>query len=122
MTKPTALVIFEDFNDPHNPFNMKFVIVLVALFALAAARPNRDAETLRYDSNVEPESYNYAVETSDGKSVAEVGRLDDLGTEEEAIVVKGSYSYIGDDGVTYSVNYIADKNGFQPQGAHIPVA
>ncbi|EDW33405.1 GL15513 [Drosophila persimilis] len=99
---------------------MKFVIVLVALFALAAARPNRDAETLRYDSNVEPENYNY-------KRVMESrlrrrGHVEDLGTEEEAIVVKGSYSYIGDDGVTYSVNYIADKNGFQPQGAHIPVA
>ncbi|XP_002135074.2 larval cuticle protein 65Ag1-like [Drosophila pseudoobscura] len=101
---------------------MKFVIVLVALFALAAARPDRDAETLRYDSNVEPENYNYNVQTSDGKSVAEEGHVEDLGTEQEAIVVKGSYSYIGDDGVTYSVNYIADKNGFQPQGAHIPVA
>ncbi|XP_022218625.2 larval cuticle protein 65Ag1-like [Drosophila obscura] len=101
---------------------MKFIIVLVALFALAVARPNSDAVVLRYDSDVQPESYEYAVETSDGKSVSEKGHVEDLGSEAEAIVVRGSYSYIGDDGQTYSVNYIADKNGFQPQGAHIPVA
>ncbi|XP_037812016.1 larval cuticle protein 65Ag1-like [Lucilia sericata] len=99
---------------------MKFIIVFVALFALALA--NKDAETLRYDSNVEPENYNYAVETSDGKSAQEEGHLENAGTEDEAIAVRGSYSYIGDDGQTYQVNYIADRNGFQPQGAHLPVA
>jgi len=60
------------------------------------------------------------VETSDGKTFIEVGQVNDVGTDDEAISVKGSYSYIGDDGVTYTVNYIADKNGFQPVGAHIP--
>ncbi|KNC33943.1 Larval cuticle protein 8 [Lucilia cuprina] len=101
-------------------YKMKFIIVFVALFAFALA--NKDAETLRYDSNVEPENYNYAVETSDGKSAQEEGHLENVGTEDEAIAVRGSYSYIGDDGQTYQVNYIADRNGFQPQGAHLPVA
>ncbi|XP_037937876.1 larval cuticle protein 65Ag1-like [Teleopsis dalmanni] len=101
---------------------MKFVIVLAALFACALAAPNRDAETLRYDSNVEPHNYNFAVQTSDGKSFQEEGQLKNIGTDDEAISVHGSYSYVGDDGVTYQVNYVADENGFQPQGAHIPVA
>ncbi|EDW72928.1 uncharacterized protein Dwil_GK17267 [Drosophila willistoni] len=101
---------------------MKFIIVFVALFAFALAAPNRNAETLRYDADVEPLTYQYRVETSNGIKTEEQGHVEDIGSEDEASVVRGSYSYVGDDGITYAVNYIADKNGFQPQGAHIPVA
>ncbi|XP_055846600.1 larval cuticle protein 65Ag1-like [Episyrphus balteatus] len=104
---------------------MKFVIVFVALFGLALAAPPQsaaDATVLRSESEVGPESYSYAVETSDGKSASEDGHLENIGSEDEAIAVKGQFSYVGDDGVTYSVSYIADKNGFQPSGAHLPVA
>lgn len=62
----------------------------------------------------------FSVETSDGKIHQEEGQLKDIGTENEAIVVRGSYSYIGDDGQTYTVNYVADENGFQPEGDHLP--
>ncbi|XP_022218618.2 larval cuticle protein 65Ag1-like isoform X2 [Drosophila obscura] len=101
---------------------MKFLIVFVALFALALAAPVDDVTILRSESDVGPESFKYAFETSDGSAADAVGQLNNVGTEQEAISVKGSYRFIADDGVTYEVTYIADENGFQPQGAHLPVA
>ncbi|XP_005190117.1 larval cuticle protein 65Ag1 [Musca domestica] len=101
---------------------MKFIVVFAALFAVALAAPRPDAEVLKNESDVGPEGFNYAYATSDGVEGQASGQLKNVGTEEEAIVVKGSFTYVGDDGVTYSVNYVADENGFQPQGAHLPVA
>ena len=64
----------------------------------------------------------YSFETSDGQTREEQAELKNVGTENEAISVKGSFSFIGDDGQTYTVTYIADENGFQPSAAHLPVA
>lgn len=52
-------------------------------------------------------------ELSDGQRHNEEGEVKNIG-EESAIVVKGSFSFVGDDGKTYVINYIADENGFQP--------
>lgn len=64
----------------------------------------------------------HRVETSDGKTVQESGKLKNVGTDDEALEVRGQYSYTGDDGVVYQVTYTADEFGFHPQGAHIPQA
>ncbi|KAH8303993.1 hypothetical protein KR018_000229, partial [Drosophila ironensis] len=105
--------------------NMKFVLAVAAaclLSCVLAAPPaaQSDAQVLRFDSDVQPEGYKFALETSDGKKHEEQGQLKNVGTEQEAIVVRGSYSFVADDGQTYTVNYIADENGFQPEGAHLP--
>ncbi|XP_017121858.1 larval cuticle protein 65Ag1-like isoform X2 [Drosophila elegans] len=99
---------------------MKFLIVFVALFAVALAAPT--SEILRSESDVGPESFKYDWETSDGQSAQASGQLNNVGSEHESLAVQGSYKFVGDDGVTYEVTYIADENGFQPQGAHLPVA
>ncbi|XP_017017875.1 larval cuticle protein 65Ag1-like [Drosophila kikkawai] len=99
---------------------MKFLIVFVALFAVALASP--DTEIIRQDSDVGPENFKYGFETSDGVAANAEGQLNNIGSDHESLAVHGFYSYVGDDGVTYEVKYVADENGFQPSGAHIPVA
>ncbi|KAI8126465.1 Larval cuticle protein 8 [Lucilia cuprina] len=95
---------------------MKFIIVFAALFAVALAAPRpEDAVVLKSESEVGPESFQYAYATSDGVEAEAQGQLKNVGTDEEAIVVKGSFSFVADDGQTYTVNYVADENGFQPQ-------
>ena len=101
---------------------MKFLIVFVALFAVAMARPDKEVQILKQDSDVGPESFVTRTELDDKTVIESSGQLNNIGTDHESIVIKGSFSYVGPDGVTYTVNYIADENGFQPQGAHLPVA
>ena len=57
-------------------------------------------------------------ESEDGTKVEESGSQKVIG-EESGTVSKGSYSFTVE-GVTYTVNWIADENGFQATGDHIP--
>ncbi|CAH0558132.1 unnamed protein product [Brassicogethes aeneus] len=102
------------------------VAVLVAVLAVAAAAPQRNPEAdatviKNVLDNIGTDGYQYAYETSNQISAQEQGQLINPGTENESISVRGSYRYLGPDGVVYEVTYIADDNGFQPQGAHLPV-
>jgi len=76
-------------------------------------------------------SFNYSYELSDGVRVDQSGYLkqgaqgrslnasnpDDNG---DIQVIQGSYSYIAPDGQHIDLKYIADENGFQPEGSHLP--
>jgi hypothetical protein len=42
--------------------------------------------------------------------------------ENAGTVAKGSYSYTAPDGAKISVNWVADENGFQPTGKHLPTS
>ncbi|EDW72922.1 larval cuticle protein 65Ag1-like [Drosophila tropicalis] len=105
---------------------MKFAIVFVALFGLALAAPasssDQAAETVRQEADVHAEGYNFNYETSNGISGQATGELKTLGPEESAVVSKGSYSYTDPEGHQHTITYVADENGFQPQGEDIPVA
>lgn len=66
---------------------------------------------------------NFSFETSDGTKRREEGTFLKSDDAEGGILrVIGFFSYIGSDGVTYTVKYIADENGFQPEGEHLPRA
>lgn len=42
--------------------------------------------------------------------------------EERGTVQRGSYSYTAPDGTPITVTWVADENGFQATGSHLPVA
>uniref|UniRef100_W8AH96 Endocuticle structural glycoprotein SgAbd-2 n=1 Tax=Ceratitis capitata TaxID=7213 RepID=W8AH96_CERCA len=80
-----------------------------------------NAVILKQGFDLNPDgSYTYNYETSNGIRADEAGYLKNPGTQVEAQVMQGSYSYTGPDGVLYTITYIADENGYRAEGAHIP--
>ncbi|CAL8110068.1 unnamed protein product [Orchesella dallaii] len=66
-------------------------------------------------------TYNLETVSGDGSKITEQGSLKDLGDKEGPVTVsRGSYSFVGDDGKTYTVDWTADENGFQAKGDHLP--
>ena len=59
-------------------------------------------------------------QTDDGSSRQETGSVKQVGGE-EANSISGQYSWTSPEGELVSFTYVADENGFQPQGSHIPV-
>ncbi|XP_077290131.1 endocuticle structural protein SgAbd-6-like [Arctopsyche grandis] len=99
------------------------LVLSCCLIGSVLTKPNKPEVTiLKYDStNDGLGSYIYNVETSDGTKKREEGvfvKSDD--PEKDTLRVTGFFSYVGPDGVTYTVKYIADENGFQPEGDHLP--
>lgn len=57
----------------------------------------------------------FRFQTSDGISRNEEGILKNPGTENEALEVKGRYTYKGPDGKDVTVEFVANENGYQPR-------
>ncbi|XP_001602894.2 larval cuticle protein 65Ag1 [Nasonia vitripennis] len=105
---------------------MKMIAVFAALLAVALAAPQRDQDEVVLvketpSDNIGLDSYRYGYELSNGQKHEESAQVETRSAEESVLRVRGSYSFVID-GVTYTVNYVADENGFQPEGAHLPVA
>lgn len=93
-------------------------IAFFALIAVAAAgllptqQPSADAQAqvLRSESAVNPDSFQYAYETSNGIHGQEAGQLKQIG-ESQGIATQGEFAWTGQDGQPISFSYIADENG-----------
>ena len=66
--------------------------------------------------------FHWSFEASDGTKAEQEGHtVPPMSDSTDSIqVIQGSYSYVGPDGKTYSLTYIADQNGFQPKADFLP--
>ncbi|XP_011867275.1 PREDICTED: flexible cuticle protein 12-like [Vollenhovia emeryi] len=105
---------------------MKLIIVFAAVVAVALAAPPHDySQTVVVKEtpldNIGIDGYQYGYELSSGQAHQESAQLVNAGQENESLVVRGSFTYVDPEtNVRYTVNYVADENGFHPEGAHLP--
>ncbi|XP_022122750.1 larval cuticle protein LCP-17 [Pieris rapae] len=98
-----------------------FIVLSLLAVALAAPQGQEPIPILRQDSNQNPDgSFQYSFETGNGISADANGQLRNIGAEEPALQIQGQVQYPSDDGSTIQLTYVADENGYQPQGAHLP--
>merc|ERR1711928_264269 len=112
----------------NQPFNMKSMILFAVFLAVAAAAPAPQEaapvilivkQTQNHDT--EKQEYSFSYETENGISVSESGKQKQFGDkpEDAGTVSQGKYSY-PEDSVTYTITWVADENGFQATGDHLP--
>ncbi|KAH8396656.1 hypothetical protein KR215_002072, partial [Drosophila sulfurigaster] len=89
------------------------------LFAclLAVAFANEEADVLRLDSEVNPESFKYGYEFSNSIKAQQQG---DLKNDKEWVVT-GEASHTSPEGEQVSIQYVADANGYQVISANPPL-
>ncbi|XP_058836609.1 cuticle protein AMP1A-like [Topomyia yanbarensis] len=100
---------------------IKLVIFSLFLFStvLAASQSGKGDESsaiiLTDEYALNPDgTYQYKYETSNGISASQSGG-------ENGLYANGYFSYLDPNGNRVAVTYLADENGFQPQGDHLPV-
>ncbi|XP_019700271.2 flexible cuticle protein 12-like [Harpegnathos saltator] len=105
---------------------MKTIIALFALVAVAVAAPVEDnSQTVVVKEtpldNIGIDGYQFGYELSNGESREESAQLVNAGTENASLNVRGSFSFVDPaTNARYTVNYVADENGYHPEGEHLP--
>ncbi|XP_044751026.1 endocuticle structural glycoprotein SgAbd-4-like [Coccinella septempunctata] len=83
-------------------------------------QPGRIIAILKQSQDVNVDgSYQWNYETENGIQAEERGALK-AGSPDPILEATGGFSYTADDGTPIQLQYIANENGFQPQGAHLP--
>ncbi|KAJ8972435.1 hypothetical protein NQ317_016677 [Molorchus minor] len=99
-------------------------IIILAFATITSAASTNQSEPIpiiNQESEISLDgSYRSSYETGNGITAQEQGVLKSNG-ENETEEVQGSFQYTAPDGTPIQLSYIANENGFQPQGAHLPV-
>merc|ERR1712071_634283 len=102
---------------------MGIAVFLAVAAAAPAPQESQPILILKQSQNhdTEKQIYSFSYETENGISVSESGVQKQIGAkaDEAGTVSQGKYSY-PEDSVTYTVTRVADENGFQATGDHLP--
>ncbi|XP_053966303.1 larval cuticle protein 4-like [Anastrepha ludens] len=90
----------------------KYVLLFAFVAYVSASGGDSSAEIKVLSSDVRPDGFEAALETSN--SIRQVSSGDAAGN------IKGEYEWVSPEGQTVKVSYIADENGYQPQGDLLP--
>ncbi|KYB27390.1 Pupal cuticle protein Edg-78E-like Protein [Tribolium castaneum] len=102
------------------------VFSLIALAATAEIPDYQEAKKpiipiLKQTFDQDHGGYQFSYETGNGIHAQESGYFKNKGDEKKEILVQqGTITYHDEHGHPITLSYIADENGFQPQGAHLP--
>ncbi|XP_057666076.1 endocuticle structural glycoprotein ABD-4-like [Diorhabda carinulata] len=102
----------------------RMILVLSALISVSLGQQSNQAEPIaivRYENegvNADG-SYQWNFETANGIVAEEQGSIKEV-EEGPGPDVQGQVQYTAPDGSPISLSYIANENGFQPQGSHLP--
>lgn len=102
-------------------------MALLAIAAVAVAAPAHEqkhqvvvVKETPLD-NIGIDGYQFGYELSNGETRQESAQLVNTDSEHPSLAVRGSFSFVDPaTNVRYTVNYVADENGFHPEGEHLP--
>ncbi|CAF4777762.1 unnamed protein product [Pieris macdunnoughi] len=123
--------------NPYNPYrnvkNIKKTLLALLVLGVVAADvrdvyyqqqvyTTEPIPILRQEQIINPDgSYRWNYETANGIAAEEEGVIKNAGIpEQESLSAQGQYQYTAPDGQIIQLQYVADENGFQPRGAHLP--
>ncbi|XP_038210803.1 endocuticle structural glycoprotein ABD-4-like [Zerene cesonia] len=101
-----------------------FLCMIVCAFGASVQSPNEQIPIVRLETDGPhvDGSYKWLYQTGNEINAEESGYVKNFGKGEgeEVQVAEGKFSYKALDGTPIALTYIADENGFQPQGDHLP--
>ncbi|XP_012343897.1 larval cuticle protein LCP-17-like isoform X1 [Apis florea] len=107
---------------------MKFlsfqVVISLTILAVASADVTQPpAVIVKQSQDISADgSYSFSYETDNGIYHSESGTPVVTNARSAPVVVtQGEYQYYAPNGAPIKVKYVADQNGFQPEGEHIPL-
>ena len=110
---PLADVIDNDINEPAAS------IISTSVVQTKAVKSDPIGIVRSENTGVNDGRYHYSYETENGISQDVSGEMK-MVDDNPVYVMQGSYSYIGPNGQTYTVDWYADETGYHPSAPHLP--